>query len=130
MKGLLQQGIPRSHPVAPASGLRPPMHNSVTSLPDGMLQQSQSMSRGSTTERNFQNQHNREEQGSQVAANEDIEVLLYRFKFICNYVYVQTVSCFLWPLFWFCLVQKTLCTLRFSFTLFHLFWAITSKTIT
>lgn len=72
--GLSQQGIPGSRPVMSASGLRPPMHNSVTSLPDGVLQQSQNMLRGSINERNFQNQHNRDEQGTQVAANEGNEV--------------------------------------------------------
>lgn len=92
IKGLSQEGIPGSRPVMPASGLRPPMQNSVTSLPDGALHQSQNMLRGSITERNFKNQHNRDEQGSQVTANEDVEVLLCPLKlFICLYIYTFVV---------------------------------------
>jgi len=58
----------------PTSGPRPPMHNSVGSLPDGALQQSQNMSRVPTSERNLQNQQNKEEQDAQVVTDENHKI--------------------------------------------------------
>ncbi|KAJ6828935.1 epidermal growth factor receptor substrate 15-like 1 [Iris pallida] len=54
--GSTQHGIPGAHPVMLASGLRPPMQTSVTSLTDGALQPLQQTSRGPIYGKNLPNQ--------------------------------------------------------------------------
>lgn len=72
--GLSQHGFPVSRPIAPGSGPRPPMHNSVGSLPDGAFQPPQNMPRDPISERNMQNQQSKDELSTQVGTNEDNKV--------------------------------------------------------